>query len=372
MAYECFSRECWDQFQAAHCAQKPYKQLYAYGFPLVFAIPLVGVFLLMIGAVISAGIRGNDPRRNNQPPSVAGMACCPAVLITPIFWIIGSVALVWVRSKIDADFERRNQVVLRYPFPKEERRRYKRWLDAMDGFAKSELIEIHNSTDGYEQGSRIHFYVSLPKFIQCNCDVYCAAFGCEKFYFFPDGVLASTSSGYSLVGMRRVTTLLDDLHGHFNDTAYYLQWAHSRVDGGPDRRFKYNYQVRVPYKVKKPISQFGVISLTIGKFSASALSRDPAVARRLAAAFEYWGVIQPAKAQPRPERSRTHYDMLGLSRNATSEEIRTSYRALAMKYHPDRNPGDDDCVVFFKEITEAYTVLSDPLKRATYDRQMVS
>ena len=63
-----------------------------------------------------------------------------------------------------------------------------------------------------------------------------------------------------------------------------------------------------------------------------------------------------------------YYEVLGVSRTASSEEIKKCYRQLAMKYHPDRNPGDKDCEERFKKAAEAYSVLGDPQKRETYDR----
>lgn len=65
---------------------------------------------------------------------------------------------------------------------------------------------------------------------------------------------------------------------------------------------------------------------------------------------------------------RDYYEVLGVSRDATQEEIKKAYRRLARQYHPDVNPGDKDSEAKFKEIQEAYDVLSDPQKRANYDR----
>jgi molecular chaperone DnaJ len=65
---------------------------------------------------------------------------------------------------------------------------------------------------------------------------------------------------------------------------------------------------------------------------------------------------------------RDYYEALGLARNATEAEIKKAYRRMAMKYHPDRNPGDKEAEGRFKEVKEAYEVLADARKRAAYDQ----
>ena len=66
--------------------------------------------------------------------------------------------------------------------------------------------------------------------------------------------------------------------------------------------------------------------------------------------------------------ARDYYQTLGVSKNATEDEIKRAHRKLARQYHPDRNPGDKQAESQFKEVQEAYDVLSDKTKRAQYDR----
>jgi len=65
---------------------------------------------------------------------------------------------------------------------------------------------------------------------------------------------------------------------------------------------------------------------------------------------------------------RDYYEVLGVSRTCSDSEIKSAFRKLAMKWHPDKNPGDQACEQQFKEINEAYDVLKDEQKRAAYDR----
>jgi curved DNA-binding protein len=65
---------------------------------------------------------------------------------------------------------------------------------------------------------------------------------------------------------------------------------------------------------------------------------------------------------------KDYYQILGVARAASADDIKGAYRKLAMQYHPDRNPGDKQAEERFKEINEAYQVLSDPKKRARYDQ----
>ena len=79
------------------------------------------------------------------------------------------------------------------------------------------------------------------------------------------------------------------------------------------------------------------------------------------ACLSVWG---PTAA---PMSKRDYYEALGVARNASDEDLKKAYRRCAMKFHPDRNPGDHTAEAAFKECTEAYEVLSDPKKRQVVD-----
>eukprot|EP00966_Prymnesium_polylepis_P308889 7137733-Prymnesium_polylepis.1 len=74
-----------------------------------------------------------------------------------------------------------------------------------------------------------------------------------------------------------------------------------------------------------------------------------------------------SRGGPAKPRKRSYYEILGVSRDASEDEIKKAYRKLALKYHPDKNAEDASAADTFKEINAAYSVLGDAKKRERYD-----
>lgn len=83
--------------------------------------------------------------------------------------------------------------------------------------------------------------------------------------------------------------------------------------------------------------------------------------------IEYHNLLRKAELELKKSLRKDYYKILGLSKTATETEIKKAYRKLALQYHPDKNAGDDKAEARFKEVGEAYAILSDPEKKARFD-----
>ena len=81
-----------------------------------------------------------------------------------------------------------------------------------------------------------------------------------------------------------------------------------------------------------------------------------------------FGLYDGTQGMPVSVTKRDYYEVLGVSRSASDQELKSAYRKLAMQHHPDKNPGNREAEDNFKELNEAYGVLSSPDSRARYDR----
>jgi molecular chaperone DnaJ len=78
--------------------------------------------------------------------------------------------------------------------------------------------------------------------------------------------------------------------------------------------------------------------------------------------------VDARSQQQKKEQGRDFYDILGVSKSANAAEIKKAYRALSLRYHPDKNQGDESAVDKFTDVSAAYDCLSDPEKRRKYDK----
>lgn len=83
--------------------------------------------------------------------------------------------------------------------------------------------------------------------------------------------------------------------------------------------------------------------------------------------LEYHSNLRKAELELKKSQRKDYYKILGLTKTATETEIKKAYRKLALQFHPDKNPGDEKAEARFKEIGDAYAILSDSEKKARYD-----
>jgi hypothetical protein len=139
-----------------------------------------------------------------------------------------------------------------------------------------------------------------------------------------------------------------DVIAYFKEGKQRHRWKRKTRTFGHSTR----YTVKVLEKTDKPQSEIPMSDERMNKVRM----------RQQRVAYARAGVFQRARA-----KKKNKYDILGVQKGATADEIKRSYRRLAMKYHPDKNPNNKEAEERFKECAAAYEVLSDLKKRAAYD-----
>jgi hypothetical protein len=247
--------------------------VFAFGFPLIFAFPILAflLFLFLAGAADTAlkdGVGAKQPpvpgqKPNAQKPAFSGLACCTGVVAVPVLWVVGAFAVLLFGRTLNERFRMRYTIALRYALGPEHMRRFSRFLERLDELASTELFEIIWNRNACHHGPAIRLYLEVPLYLTSNLDIYCLKAGNERFYFFPDCVVLRQEEEFYLLSWDKFIVDVNNVDGVFTATDYYFRWAHARVDGGPDRRYKHNYQYKVPYKVQRPFDRYGVISLKL-------------------------------------------------------------------------------------------------------------
>jgi hypothetical protein len=271
------------------------------GFPILFGAPLLLTCLLLPFANING--KENTPGVNtgrigpNEPSSkqaddgssLGGCIC----LFVLVLWAGGSVSIVLARKKLNSDFVRKNTIRVNYSMEHNKKARYKELLRCLDDLASTKTFEIAPCERGvYEDNATASFRVELPRYLDCNYDVYCLAVGAEKHYLLPDCVLVNTGGEFFTVRYSRVSLAINNTSGLLRTTVTDYRWMHARVDGGPDRRYKHNYQIPVSRKVTVPLDRYGVMTFRVGRDGFIILTDSNHLLPRFDTAFHEWIRVQ--------------------------------------------------------------------------------
>lgn len=168
------------------------------GFPILFATPLLFLFLLSIAAT---------GRRNNEAVS---SLCCLSITFTPVVWAGGTFGVIALRKMLNADFRKKNTVVLNYGLSGPTRDRYNGLLRCLDALASTRMFEIVPRSSGYHHTCSVRLQVTLPAYLECNVDVYCLKVGSEEYYLLPDCILLFDRGRYFAVAWDKVSLAVDN------------------------------------------------------------------------------------------------------------------------------------------------------------------
>jgi hypothetical protein len=276
-----------EQLRYAHAARKPGTLAAAIGYPAAILLPMAAFVasLFIVGAVDNGKDAGHGAR---QPSDLLGATCVIGLVAVPVCWGLGALAVMLAKRALNARFRKRNTVEVEYSLTPQRARLYRDLVRAFDALGSTEMFEIVWEEHAYHHGDEVYLGLARPPYLRCNVDVYCLETADELFYFLPDCILLYCGPDIYLIRWPKFNVSVNNVSGVFNSTAYRLTWAYARVDGGPDRRYKYNWQVKVPYSVQRAISEYGVISLRVGGIACVVLSPNWAAVGALQVALAPW------------------------------------------------------------------------------------
>jgi hypothetical protein len=286
-----------DQLRRLQTTVLPGNTLAFVGLPVLFCVPLLFMCLLFPFLGMSGEenkSRFNADGTNSDKPSsqqadegalLGGCVC----LFVGFLWAAGTVSILLLRKKLNNDFVRKNTISLYYSMRHDKEVRYKRLLRCLDDLAPNKMFEIASCEGGvYEQNAAASLRIELPRYLDCNYDVYCLAVGGDRYYLLPDCVLVLTGGEFFTLRYTKVSLAVNNISGSFRTTVFDYYWRHARVDGGPDRRYKNNYQIPVPRKVTAPLHQYGVMTFRLGRDKFIILTDSSGLLPTFDAAFHNW------------------------------------------------------------------------------------
>jgi hypothetical protein len=209
--------------------------------------------------------------------------------VVAVGWVGGLVGTVLLINRLNEHFVKKNTIRLRFSMQPDKQFRYVRLLRSLDDLASTAMCELLPcGANVYDRGLPVRFRVQLPRYLRCNYDVYCLAVGRDRYYLLPDCVLISTDERFFTAPYTRVSVAVNPIRGFVNNTVFDYHWLHPRVDGGPDRRYKHNYQIPVPRKVPVPLDRYGVMAFHVGRDEVVVLADHSRALAAFDVAFRDW------------------------------------------------------------------------------------
>jgi|GEM_PF-4396632 len=306
-----FTPKVLKELRRVHNTVPPGNWLLFIGLPIVIVAPLLFVFLVY--AVVpnnqqspaktkpaaSDKSNKNGEKLAKSSPEVKATEEKPTEGSPSILWqgmtvctVVGPLALagllIFVRHKLNAQFIKANTIRLTYPMERAVESEYNQLTRWFRNLGKTGTFQIVPEGRRFVDVGEITIRRSLPRYLDCDLDVYCLAIDTATYYLLPDCVLLVDGKYVGVVQYKNVYLAVNNLTGTFLTTEYHQQWVHSRADGGPDRRFKDNYQVSVGVSVTRSIQEFGVLRFRFNKNEVIMLNHDQSIVVPFGTAFQQW------------------------------------------------------------------------------------